>query len=201
MAGYLLLFSFFTILSLPVHAQKISQAEFESLRGECVAVDASGRYASADHKNATNQCLSACPENLRIHNNRALTLCMGAHTNFKRLMPKKPISGDAPISQVTGKVDYQGHHAWALTSTNNVEVSKHCSRIVLSAAEANQAPLKGHQMMISGIKEEPVIAVPTSAVLINVRLPSNEERLRDCTAEVIHLLCQAHEADRAICNP
>ncbi|MFK7816912.1 MAG: hypothetical protein AB8B92_11315 [Gammaproteobacteria bacterium] len=184
--------------SSSLHAQKLSQEKFEVLRGECLATEASGSYDTVDHEIATQKCLSACPEDLKIYNNRYAGSCINAHNQFKKMMAQK---FDAPIAQVTGTIDYKGYKIFTVISANNTLVSKQCSTIILAAAESYPAPMKGHHMMIYGVKGNPIVTVATKAVLINVRLPSNKESVEHCTAEVINLPCPPHQLDLPHCNP
>ncbi|CAA0114773.1 hypothetical protein [Zhongshania aliphaticivorans] len=84
MVRYFILFMAGIFFAFPVYASKISQDEFERIRGECMAAVNSDSNVSAANKTAAEKCLAACPVNLPIYNNRALTLCMGAHHSFKK---------------------------------------------------------------------------------------------------------------------
>lgn len=85
MTRSLLLFTSGLLLAFPVYASKISQEEFERIRGECMAAVTSDSPISSGKLSAAEKCLAACPANLPVYNNRALTLCMGAHNNFKMI--------------------------------------------------------------------------------------------------------------------
>jgi hypothetical protein len=198
MIRYILSLTMIFLLSSPAFAQKITQQEFEKMRGECLAVKANGNYVSADHEVATNKCLSSCPENLGIFNNRALTLCMGAHASFKRMTG---IKRSAQVPRVAATLDYQGHGVYTVISTDNSKVSENCSIVTLSEAKSYPPPMRGNQMMTRDSGDEPITGSGVKAVLINVRLFSDEKQNKGCSAEVIHLRCQPHEADRPICNP
>jgi hypothetical protein len=84
MVRYFLLFWVGILFTFPAYASKISQEEFEQIRDECMAAAHSDSNISAGNKKAAEKCLAACPANLPIYNNRALTLCMSAHHNFKK---------------------------------------------------------------------------------------------------------------------
>tara|TARA_R110002072_G_scaffold46570_4_gene128732 strand:- start:76 stop:672 length:597 start_codon:yes stop_codon:yes gene_type:complete len=198
MIRYILSLTIILIFSSPALAQKITQQKFEEMRGECLAVKESGNFVSTDHEVATNKCLSSCPENLGIFNNRALTLCMSAHASFKRMMG---MQHSAPIPRVAATIDYQGHGVYTVISTDNAKVSENCSIVSLSEAKSYPPPMRGYQMMASDSQEEPITGSEVKAVLINVRLFSDEKQNKGCSAEVIHLRCRQYEADQPICNP
>lgn len=198
MIRYILSLTILLIFSSSAFAQKITQQEFEEMRGECLAVKASGNYVSTDHEVATNKCLSSCPENLGIFNNRALTTCMGAHASFKRMMG---IQHSAPIPHTAATIDYQGHGVYTVISTDNAKVSENCSIISLSEAKSYPPPMRGYQMLTRNAGDEPITGSEAKAVLINVRLFSDEKQNKGCSAEVIHLRCREYEADQLICNP
>lgn len=199
MTRYLTFFVTLMVFSSSAQAQMITQEKLKSIRGDCIAVDSRGTYISVDHENATKRCLSACPKDLKIFNNRYASGCIGAYNTFKGVGALKY---HAPIARVTAILDYQGHHSWAVNSAENAEVSKHCKTVGLSAAKSYPAPIKGHHMMVWDNGEEPTISTATTTVLVNVRIPLDDKaQTKSCSAEVINLRCQPHEADRAPCNP
>jgi len=199
MTRYLTFFIALMVISSSAYAQMITPEKLETIRSECMAVDSSGAYVSVDHEKATKRCLSACPEDLKIFNNRYASSCRGAYNQFKNKMAQK---FDAPIPRVTAVVDYGGNKFWMVKSAENAQVSQHCKNMVLTAAKSYPAPIKGHHMMISGNGEQPAIASATEAILINVRVPTDKENSQgDCTAEVINLRCLPSQVDRVPCNP
>lgn len=202
MSRHFLPFITLMIFAFPAHAQRISQEKLESWNAQCMAVEKSGTYTSVDHENATKKCLEYCPTDLKIFNNRYARTCINSYNNFKSKMAQK---FDAPIPRVTAVVDYGGNKFWKVKSAENAQVSQHCTNMVLTAAKSYPAPIKGHHMMISGNGEQPVIASATTAILINVRVPTDKENplggQGGCTAEVINLRCLPSQADRVACNP
>ena len=198
MHRYLLPLFALLISTSPVFAQKISQEKFEEMRAECMAVKQSGAYSSVDHENATNLCISSCPESLNVFNNRALTLCMGAYSSFINIAETKH---SAAVPRVSATIDYQGHGIYKVIDTDNVQITKNCSIISLSSAKSYPPPMEGYHMITNRYIGEPITALEEKAVLINVRAISDIKANTGCTAEVIHLRCQPHEADRDICNP
>ncbi len=176
------------------HAGKMSKEDLERYRSECKA---SGPYDSLDKEKAAKACLSSCPEELILSNNRNVTLCLGRYNQFKKMMTQR---FDVAIPRVQATVDYRHLVGWEVLSSKNTEVSTNCKLITLAAANTYPAPLKGHQMMTTK-SSVPVGAVATEAVLINVRIQSNKEQFKKCTAEVVYLHCPPHRAEFSYCHP
>ncbi len=197
MARYFLLFIAMMFFSSHAQAQKITQEELIALRDECTTMKNSGAYVSVDHENATERCLKACPESLNIYNNRALTMCMGAHSSFKKSAAR---AYDAPIGRVEAEIDYGGHKFWAVMDSDNEKFSKHCQSLSLTAAKSHPKPIKGYHMMLAGVKEVPITALETSAILINVRIPTDKTKAQNCTAEAVYVTCPAFRLERPECN-
>jgi hypothetical protein len=176
------------------HAGKMSKQDLEQYRSEC---SESGSYDSLDKEKAAKACLTSCPEELILSNNRNVTLCLGRYSQFKKMMKQ---SFDLAIPRVQATVDYRHLVGWEVLSSKNTEVLTHCKLISLAAANTYPEPLKGHQMMTTKASV-PVGAVATEAVLINVRIQSNQEQFKKCTAEVVYLHCPPHRAEFSYCHP
>lgn len=198
MTRYFTLVMICLIFAPASHASRISPAEFEQFRGECLAVEASGTYGSVDNEKATKKCLSACHEGLDLSNGRKAFLCNGAYDIFKQTLAQR---FDAPIARVAATVDYASQIGWKVMASDNAQVSQYCDWIRLAAAKSYPTPMKGHQMMMANINEVPVGAVETPAVLINVRIEAEKTAYTQCTAEVVFLHCPPHRATFDYCNP
>jgi hypothetical protein len=195
MIRYFTLLIILMMYAFASHAGKMSKEDLELYRSECKA---NGSYDSLDKEKAAKACLSSCPEELILSNNRNVTLCLGRYSQFKKMMTQR---FDAPIPRVLATVDYRHLVGWEVLSTKNTEVSAHCKLITLAAANNYPTPLKGHQMMIAKANEVPVGAVATEAVLINVKIQSNKEQFKICTAEVVYLRCPPFRAEFSYCHP
>lgn len=179
------------------YARLITPEKLKTFRNECLAAQANVDN-SLDNNNAIKKCLTTCPENLDLNNSRQASICLGSYRLFKNSLAQK---FSAPIPRVLATIDYRLNTGWKVISSDNTRVTEQCALIGLTAAKAYPEPLKGYQMMIAQVNEIPVGAVPTEAILINLRIETDKAQYKMCTAEVVFLHCPPHRAKFSYCNP